>query len=433
MKNPICVDPNFRAGNLYWNHLIIALSIWLKFIKTFWLFSAPAICLIFFTNAVHASSSTPIGNIDSVRKLNQVWEIKGWTCQPQLNNPIPVRLFLNGQQYGAPQYTNELAEPAIHALCGTSASSGIRYRFTLTYTGAISGQSVRVEAMGTSIFVSLNGSGEFGLPEIDPESIIASANRILLITAHEDDEIWFAPILAKYCSPIKCKVVPSTSNRFYHPDPNEFVNSMAYLPSAYDVGGFSSVLATDTPQTVLNRWNSEAYAVGLINVSNVIHLEIDKFSPDVILTFDPRHGTSCHPDHRALARAVIDGVKTYPRYSFNLSKLLLLQTRRIEVTSSTANYIGAIPAVPKDKHAVVYDMATQIAGRGTGVDMVINLVGKYPTQFPSYVSSQFLSAPILDRTVSLLPYSKYSATDTRYSSGNSIDSRISNCPSPAFQ
>jgi LmbE family N-acetylglucosaminyl deacetylase len=29
---------------------------------------------------------------------------------------------------------------------------------------------------------------------------------------------------------------------------------------------------------------------------------LDKFKPDYLLGFDPRHGTSCHPNHRESPR-----------------------------------------------------------------------------------------------------------------------------------
>lgn len=380
---------------------------------------------------MQSALADPIGYIDGVRKKNEYWAINGWACEPGAGSAIQVKLLLNDVAVGAAQFTSEPAEDAIHQQCGSVASSGIPYRFTISYKGPLAGQNIRIDASSIDAnkivrTAPLQGSNEFGLPVIDPEAVIASANKILILTAHEDDEIWFSPLIAKYCGNAgkTCKVVASTSNRTYHPDANEFVNATAFLPAAHDLGTFYSGPGSDSAQTTLNRWALQAADAGLVNLNNVVKLEIDKFVPDVILTFDPRHGTSCHPEHRAVGQAVIDGVTAYAGANFNKSNLFLLESRRIDMPL----YSASVPAVAKDRFSVGYDMMNFIPARSmTGFDFFIAMMGKYPTQFDADAIQRVLKADKSDMVLSLLPIANYVANDSRYT-GSSSDPRISVCP-----
>lgn len=381
---------------------------------------------------MHAALANPIGYIDGVKKKNDHWAINGWACEPGVQRALQLKLFLNDVPIGLPQFSSEPAEEAIHQLCGSTSSSGVPYRFTLNYNGPISGQNIRIDATSldanqTQRTAALNGSNEFGLPVIDPEAVIAASNKILILTAHEDDEIWFSPVIGKYCGTAGkiCRVVATTSNRSYHPDPNEFVNAMAFLPGVFDLGTFESGAGSDSPQSTLNRWNAQAAQWGLGDLNNVVKLEIDKFAPDVILTFDPRHGTSCHPEHRAVGQAVITGVNAYSGTNFNKSKLFLLESRRIDI----GNYSASLTAVPKDRFSVVYDMMNYMPGKSmTGFDFFINMMGKYPTQFDANAIQRVLKADKSDMVISLLPIGNYVENDSRYTD-SPADSRIGVCPS----
>ncbi|MBI3368962.1 MAG: PIG-L family deacetylase [Burkholderiales bacterium] len=368
------------------------------------------------------SQATPIGHIDRVVRENGQWSIYGWACQPGLGTNININVYIGGALYGfGPWVTNQPAEAAVHAQCGTSPSSGINYRFSIPYGSSVSGQTVRIDGIGTSTMASISGSNVYGFPLTDPESVIAAASRILLLAAHEDDEIVFSPMLARYCSTKSCRVVVATSSRTCHPSASEFVNSMASLPAVWDRGTFSSCTTTRTPQQVLNDWNVEAAGYGLTDMTNVIKLEIAKFSPDVILTFDPRHGTSCHPEHRAAAQAVINGVIAYP---FDQSKVFLLTTRRIDVSG----YSALTPAAPMDQFSAIYNAMDYIPAKSsTGWAYLAYLMSLYPTQFTGGDITAVQAAPGIDRTTAFLPLNKYIANDTRYTNSNANDSRIVDC------
>lgn len=370
-----------------------------------------------------SAGNMPIGYIDGIVRENGQWVVNGWACEPGSGSQTILNVYLNNQLY-ASTVTNQTAEAEIHQLCGTSVSSGVLHRFTLSAEIPISGQKVRIDAVGATSVASINGSNVYGLPITNPESVIESASKILLLVAHEDDEILFSPMLAKYCSSKTCRVVTTTSNRQYHPQNSEFVNSMAYLPAIYDVGTFTSSAGNDLPHDVLNLWENEAANFGLINLNNVIKLEIDKFAPDVILTFDPRHGTSCHPEHRAVGQGVINGVSAYTGRNFNKSNLFLLTSRRIDLPE----YSALVPAAPSDQFSVTYSAMDYIPARSmTGWDFFINIMGLYPSQF-SYSNIQAaMRSPVSDRITAFLPIDKYIANDPRYTNSNAHDASIQNC------
>ncbi|HEX7420791.1 MAG TPA: PIG-L family deacetylase [Thermoanaerobaculia bacterium] len=50
---------------------------------------------------------------------------------------------------------------------------------------------------------------------------------------------------------------------------------------------------------------------------------IESFAPDVVLTFDPRHGTTCHPDHRAAGNLAKEALSK----SSSSAALYFLETR----------------------------------------------------------------------------------------------------------
>ena len=229
-------------------------------------------------------------------------------------------------------------------------------------------------------------------------------------------------MLGRYCNFKLCRVVVATTNRTYHPDPNEFVNSMSSYPAVYDRGTFSSLLASSrTPAQVLSAWNSEAFGFGLRDMTNVIKLEIEKFQPDVILTFDPRHGSTCHPEHRAAGQAVIDGVASYP---FDPTKVFLLTSRRIDFSG----YSGLTPAAPGDRFGAIYNAVDFMPAKSmSGWSYLAYLRSLYPTQFSGSDVTAVHSAPMGDRVTAFLALDKYISSDSRYTNSSSRDVRIIDC------
>lgn len=377
-------------------------------------------------------AALPQGFIDQVVIQNNTWTIKGWACQPYLGSAVKVQAYLNNVAVGVPINTNQPAEVAIHTACGTNITSGIKYRFeiALSSISSISGQSIKVNAIGPGGTVALNRSNQFGLPSNSqtPDKVLAAASRILLIIAHQDDEILFSPFLGRYCGPKTCKIVTATN------DPvraGEWPVSMGKFPAQSSLGGFSWNSPNERPSVVLSKWNNEAASLGFINMNNIIKLEIDNFRPDVILTFDPRHGSSCHSEHRAVGEAVRLGVAAYTGANFpDKSKLFFLTTRRVDgLTENGSPYTALVPIAPIDKNSVVYSANDFIStAKGTGWEFLINLMRTYPSQFSLASVNAALNTNSLERTTAFQRVTNYSPTDSRYTDAYLYDPAFVQCP-----
>lgn len=385
-------------------------------------------------------ASTPIGYIDQVVKEGSSWKVKGWACEPYLGQAIKVQLYLNNLAVGTSIFTNKSAELDVHSACGTNANLGIKYRFVISVpTGTpLSGQSVKVNATSPGGVASLTHSNVMGLPSsnVTPDQILAAASRIMLVVAHQDDEIVFSPFLGRYCASKTCIVLTTLNGAASNSQwASEWAASMLKFPvlvGNYEAGGFSSPAPNENPSTVLLRWESEAVANGLISLNKILADKIDLFRPNVILTFDPRHGTSCHAAHRATGEAVRRGVAAYSgTTAFDKTNLFFLTTRRIDgIADSGLSYMGLTPIAPQDRNSVVYAANDYISSsKGTGWGFLQTLLNIYKTQFTTAQANSVVNTDELERTTAFQRVTHYNANDTRYVNAYLRDPRFVACPS----
>lgn len=135
-------------------------------------------------------------------------------------------------------------------------------------------------------------------------SRIDSARTILIITAHPDDEILIAPLLANRCirGGASCSILVMTTGNaagLGEVRAGEMTRSAALLNLHLTQWTYSDVLS-DVGAT----WAAEAgdRTTLVRRIGDVIAAE----HPDMILTLDPRHGTTCHPAHREIGRLVLE-------------------------------------------------------------------------------------------------------------------------------
>ncbi|MDZ4085148.1 MAG: hypothetical protein U1E10_19550 [Bdellovibrionales bacterium] len=406
--------------------------------------------ILYFTSLVIAAvivqttsaSAQVIGGVNHVVFESGAWQVKGWACLKASVNPAEINIFVGETQYGGTILTNSYAEPAVGTACGVT---GKKARFSFPYTGVLKGQTITVKARGYSIsngskvysaWTTISKAGSVKLPAsaYHPEAVIASSKRILLFVAHRDDEIVFAPMLARHCSTKICKVIVATTD-IDNRTP-EFINSMAKFPAQYELGGFSSTRDYRTVTQVKSAWANEASAaLGLTPAQAVIE-EIKEFFPDVILTFDPRHGTSCHSEHRAIGQFVYDAVKILTASTtgpFPLSKrdnFFMLTTRRYDGKNEFLKpYLGLLPAAPTDNKSPIYSAWDYIPSKAkTGWKFTQDLLLTYSSQFTYEQAMSLNNTPNLEATTAFQKYSDYNPTDSKYTV--SSDSRIQSCPAP---
>lgn len=150
---------------------------------------------------------------------------------------------------------------------------------------------------------------------------VLPSNGILFIGAHPDDEVLVAPLLGEVCAEGqgKCTILIATRgerglcelpggcarSELAAIRTEEEMRSASLLDATLSAGELPDGSAA-TPEEVLRIW-SELLGGRDQLVQRLIR-EIVVSGADSIITFDPRHGSTCHPDHRAIGRLAADAV-----------------------------------------------------------------------------------------------------------------------------
>ena len=131
-------------------------------------------------------------------------------------------------------------------------------------------------------------------------------DRILWIGAHPDDETLIAPLLGRECVErgARCAMLVLTQGEAAGPGATRAAEMQAaanMLHAHLTLWTFSDVMSD--AEAV---WSGEAGGreALLDRIAAVIVAE----APTAIYTFDPTHGSTCHPAHRALGRLVVEAV-----------------------------------------------------------------------------------------------------------------------------
>lgn len=135
------------------------------------------------------------------------------------------------------------------------------------------------------------------------DELLSAKARLLVVTAHPDDESLFAPLLGQACAErgAQCSLVVLTRGE----------NGECALAEGCgsDLGATRSAelrAAADLLHLSLTQWSWPDVMVTHrgewpASIADDIAAEVLRFHPTAVLTFDPLHGSSCHPAHRAAA------------------------------------------------------------------------------------------------------------------------------------
>lgn len=197
---------------------------------------------------------------------------------------------------------------------------------------------------------------------------------VLWIAAHPDDEAILAPLLAHWCldEGARCGFLILTRGENgecllpagCHPD-------IASVRSA-EAGGASELFEADLILLRLPDAGVAAAAAGG-DFSATIAGTIEAFRPETVITFDPRHGSTCHPDHRETALIVLAAVE---QLSYS-PELLLLETK-VEIVGDPFE----IRFAPATVHARSFDANVPLTStRETAWEMVVEDMLRHPSQF----------------------------------------------------
>ena len=200
------------------------------------------------------------------------------------------------------------------------------------------------------------------------------------IGAHPDDEAVAAPLLYEWCrnEEVRCAFLVLTRGNL------PSIRS-AEAASASQLFGADLILLTlpDGGGVLPPQWPAD--------VDTTVAKLIEAFHPDLVLTFDPRHGTSCHPDHRETGAIVLDAVQRLPY----VPDVYLLETR--------VSY-GPIRFAPASPEALRYDATN--TWNAVAEDM-----RRHPSQFDEQAIAEIEGLAADQRAVFIAPASSADAGD----------------------
>jgi LmbE family N-acetylglucosaminyl deacetylase len=142
---------------------------------------------------------------------------------------------------------------------------------------------------------------------------------VLWIGAHPDDEVFISPLLGHLCldEHLKCSLLVATRGEAGHcllPD--------GCRPDLATVRSAEMAKAAKLLKARLTLWDLadggaaadgsagawDAASGGHEALLAVLAAHIAATQADLVITFDPRHGSTCHSDHRAIGRLVVEAV-----------------------------------------------------------------------------------------------------------------------------
>jgi len=223
------------------------------------------------------------------------------------------------------------------------------------------------------------------------------------IAAHPDDEALVAPLLARWCGDgrARCSLLTATRGEAgpcLRPDgclPDLASVRSAEAGAASQYFGANAILLSlpDGGGSVPPPWDIDAGgSPGLVvTIAGFIRAE----APELVLTFDPRHGTTCHPDHRAIAAVVLEAVKLLS----TPPAVYLLETRlEVDAQPFALRFRSAAPA------AIRFDANEPLAATaGAAWNAIAADMERHPSQFDAAWLAAVSSVPTADRAVYIAP------------------------------
>lgn len=161
------------------------------------------------------------------------------------------------------------------------------------------------------------------------------------------------------------------------------------------------------PSEVLAVWSElsggeEALVDGLVRV-------LESFRPTLLLTFDPRHGSTCHQDHRATGALALEAAR---RGGLSRERVWLVES----TFDLSRNALGFRPAIGDDTEVRAFDATRARPNGGTAWEFLIADLKAHPSQMPPERVASAGAAPPEGRRVFLAPSALLDRSDARYAS-----------------
>ncbi|MXO75015.1 hypothetical protein GRI40_07250 [Altererythrobacter aerius] len=256
-----------------------------------------------------------------------------------------------------------------------------------------------------------------------------SDQRILFAGAHPDDEWGVAPLLAEACvdGGAKCHFVVASEARSYGCVPSiglrdpeectrirreEMRKSADLFGATLDFFGWEDFFYGFN-QSGLSRtiadWSSAVGGRSSL-VARWAKVLREK-RPTVVFTLDPRHGSTCHPGHRAAATLLLEAVERLPPKA--RPQVWLEQTDNIDSRSpavEAANKEVGYVAWPDAGHVAWFDADRKLKNGSTAYDYALAVRRTHASQFPEEASGKL--RPSAEPTLRRVPLLRYTGPMT---------------------
>lgn len=252
-------------------------------------------------------------------------------------------------------------------------------------------------------------------PTATSPPLFPGSRSVLWVGAHPDDEVLLAPVLAKLCllERLDCHLLVLTRG-----EAGICLLPGGCQPNLADVRTIEMQQSAALLGAELTLWNlpdgggttgwSAAAGSHSALVSRLTAF-LQALAPDVVLSFDPRHGSTCHGDHKAAGELVVEahaGLDTQPAMFF-------LETRA--TVNATPPFVAYSPAASASAGAFGYP-ATLDVGDSYGTWSYTALAaGLHPSQFGPETVRALRRMPGTQRVVYLAPAPSALADDDVFS------------------
>ncbi len=237
---------------------------------------------------------------------------------------------------------------------------------------------------------------------------------LLFVGAHPDDEWGVAPLFAEAClfNGARCHFVVAAEGRSWGcyltiglKDTTECsrIRRDEMRRSASNLGG----------EVTFFGWEDAFYAFDQAGMERNLALwasdngghaalvgrfkaVLDGVKPDIVFSHDPRHGTTCHPNHRAVTALMLEAraelaPASRPEVWFENDNFV---EDHMDTATKAALDSGAIFPWPGDKTPMYwYDASKTLPNGRTGFDYLVATMKTHRTQYPDLASGKTVLAP----------------------------------------
>lgn len=241
-----------------------------------------------------------------------------------------------------------------------------------------------------------------------------AGKRILLVSAHPDDEGLFAPLMAEACRfrDARCHLVvaaeadsPGCLMSLGLQDREacsamrrqETAASAANLNASHEFYGWRDLLAPWNDAGLdrnIAAWAREAGGRDALVAR--IGRSLDDFNPDVVLGFDPRHGTTCHPGHRAVVLLMLEAIAARPpatRPAIWFVSDFAVPTMAPPDLAPIIEGYGIVRWPGDSTPTTWHDANARLPNGRTGWDYLVDALRLNATQFPEVASGELTPRP----------------------------------------